>query len=238
MIGVGTIINTAAIFIGGVVGTFAGKIINERMQDTLEKTCGVAVLFLGIAGALEKMFTVSDGKIVTGGSMMLVLCLVLGSFVGELINIEKGFEKFGLWLRKKTKNEEDEGFVDGFLNATFTVCIGAMAIIGSIEDGITGNYTILASKAVLDFIIVMVLTCTMGKGCIFSAIPVFVFQGAVTLLAVLIKPIMTTAALNGISFVGSVLIFCVGINLVWGKKIRVANLLPSLVFAVIASYIV
>ena len=112
-----------------------------------------------------------------------------------------------------------------------------MAIVGSIEDGLTGNYSILATKAVLDLIIIMVMTSSMGKGCVFSAIPVAILQGGITILAGFMKVLMTEAALSNLSLVGNVLIFCVGVNLVWGKKIRVANLLPAIVAAVIAAFL-
>lgn len=112
-----------------------------------------------------------------------------------------------------------------------------MAIVGAIQDGISGDWSILATKAILDFVIILVMTCSMGKGCLFSAIPVCLFEGLVTVLAVLIKPLMTAAALANLSLVGSILIFCVGLNLVWGKKVRVANLLPAIVFAVAAAFI-
>ena len=111
-----------------------------------------------------------------------------------------------------------------------------MAIVGSIEDGILGDYSILATKSVLDLVILIVMTSSMGKGCIFSAIPVALVQGSMTLLARLIRPLMTEAALFNLSLVGSILIFCVGLNLVWGKKIRVANLLPSIVIAVALAF--
>ena len=111
-----------------------------------------------------------------------------------------------------------------------------MAIVGAIEDGIFGDYSILATKAVLDLIIVLVMTCSLGKGCAFSAIPVAIFQGTITILAKFIKPLMTEAALANLSLIGSILIFCVGINLVWGKKIRVANFLPAIVFAVVIAF--
>ena len=142
-------------------------------------------------------------------------------------------EQFGCWLKIKTGSEGDTSFVDGFVTASLTVCIGAMAVVGSIQDGINGDYSILAAKAVLDLIIVMIMTASMGKGCIFSAIPVAIFQGAITLLAGLLEPLMTEQALHNLSLTGSVMIFCVGVNLVWGKKIKVANLLPTLVVAVV-----
>ena len=233
MIGLGTIINTAAIILGGLAGGLFGKRLTERYQDTLMKACGLCVIFLGIAGALEKMFTVQEGVIVSGGTMMMIASFAIGSLVGEWINIEHHMNRFGEWLKIKSGNSKDKIFVDAFVTASLTVCVGAMAIVGSIQDGIQGDYSILATKAVLDFIIIMVMTCSMGKGCIFSAVAVLLFQGSVTALSVVLKPIMTEAALSNLSYVGSVLIFCVGVNLVWGKKVKVANMLPAVVIAVI-----
>lgn len=237
MVGMGTIINCLAIVIGGILGMLFGKFIKERLQEGLTKACGVSVLFIGIAGAMEKMLQV-EGDLLTGsGTMVLVCCLALGTLVGELINIEAGFERFGTWLKEKTGNGKDSGFVDAFVSATLTVCIGAMAIVGAIEDGLTGDYSILAAKAVLDLIIIVIMTCAMGKGCLFSAIPVAILQGSVTLLATVLQPLMTAAALWNLSMVGSVLIFCVGVNLVWGKTIRVGNMLPAVLFAVAAAFL-
>lgn len=238
MHGLGTIINTAAIIVGGLLGMLFGKLIPERFQETLRKTCGVSVLFIGISGALEGMITVAaDGSVSSAKALLVVLCLALGSFVGELLNIEGGFEKFGEWLKRKTGSSKDGTFIEGFVTASFTVCIGAMAIVGSIEDGIYGDYSILFTKSILDFIIVMIMTGSLGKGCIFSAIPVAILQGSVTALSLFIMPIMTDAALLNLSTVGSILIFCVGLNLVWGKKVRVANMLPSIIFAVAAAFL-
>ena len=237
MIGLGTLINSAAIVVGGVAGHFFGRFLSERCQDTLSKACGVSVLFIGIAGAVEEMFTINDGALTSGGTMLLVLSLAIGALIGELINIEGLFERFGEWLKVKTGNAKDKQFVNAFVTASLTVCIGAMAIVGAIRDGLAGDSSILITKSILDLIIIVVMTCSMGKGCAFSAIPVLVLEGAITLLARLISPVMTDAALSNISLVGSVLIFCVGINLVWGKTIRVANLLPSLVLAAGAAFL-
>ena len=237
MFGLGTLINTAAIILGGVLGSLFGKLLKERHQDSLQKACGVSVLFIAIAGVLEGMLTIENGSLVGGRALLLVGSLALGALAGELINLEHWFEKFGEWLKQKTGNSKDARFVDGFVTASLTVCIGAMAIVGAIEDGINGNYSILLTKAILDLIIIMVMTGSLGKGCIFSAIPMFLLQGSVTVLAVLIKPLMTDAALGNLSLVGNVLIFCVGINLVWGKKVRVANLLPAIIFAAAAAFL-
>ena len=237
MYGLGTIINTGAIVAGGLAGILFGRFLKENVQDTLSKCCGVSTLMIGIAGALEKMLTVEKGAISSGGSMLLVLCLTVGGVIGELLNLEGAFECFGRWLKEKTGNAKDKGFVNAFVTASLTVCIGAMAIVGSIQDGLTGDYSVLATKAVLDFIIIMVMSCSLGPGAVFSAIPVAILQGSVTALAGLVRPVMTEAALNNLSLVGSVLIFCVGINLLWGKKIRVANLLPAIVLAVAAAFL-
>lgn len=237
MFGLGTLINTVAIILGGVLGGLFGRFLKERHQDSLQKACGVSVLFIAIGGVLEGILTVENGSVVSGRAMLLVGSLALGALVGELINIEHWFERFGEWLKRKTGNSKDARFVDGFVTASLTVCIGAMAIVGAIEDGLTGDFSILLTKAILDLIIIMVMTCSLGKGCIFSAIPVFVLQGSVTALAVLIKPLMTEAALGNLSLVGNVLIFCVGVNLIWGKKVRVANLLPAILFAVAAAFL-
>ena len=237
MIGLGTIINCAAIIVGGVFGLLFGKLLKERVQETLQKANGICVLFIGIAGAMEGMLRLSGSTLSSGRSMLIIASLALGALVGELINIEQWVERFGEWLKIKTGNAKDKDFVNGFVTASLTVCIGAMAVVGSIKDGIEGDISILTTKAILDLIIVMVMTCSLGKGCIFSAIPVAVFQGTITALARLINPLMTEAASANLSLIGSVLIFCVGVNLVWGKKIKVANLLPSLVFAVAISFI-
>ena len=237
MIGLGTIINTAGIVIGGLSGMFFGNLLKERHQESLKLACGISVLFIGIAGAMEGMLTINNGVISSGQAMLVTLCLAFGMLIGEIIDIEHLFERFGEWPKIKTGNSKDSRFVNAFLTASLTVCIGAMAVVGAIQDGITGNWSILATKSVLDFIIIIVMTCSLGKGCIFSAIPVLIFEGLITALASLLKPIMTDLAMKYLSLVGSILIFCVGLNLVWGKKIKVANMLPAIILAVIAAFL-
>lgn len=237
MFGLGTIINTAAILAGGVLGALFGRFLSDSAQDTLTKVCGVSTLFIAITGALEQMLSVEGNTIVSSGAMLIIGCLAIGGVIGEALNIEGAFERFGEWLKRKTGNAKDKGFVNAFVTASLTVCIGAMAIVGSIQDGLTGDYSILATKAVLDLIIIMVMSCSLGKGAVFSAIPVAVLQGGMTALAGLLKPVMTEGALANLSLVGNVLIFCVGINLVWGKKVKVANLLPAILAAVAAAFL-
>ena len=237
MPGLGTIINTAAIAAAGFCGHLFGKIFPEEKQDSLTKVCGITVLFIGIAGAMEGMLSIEGSTIKSGKAMYIVLCIAIGTMIGELLGIENAFERFGEWLKIKTGNAKDKRFVEAFVTASLTVCIGAMAIVGSIQDGILGDHSTLAVKALLDFIIIAVMCSSMGKGAAFSAIPVFIFEGTITLLARAIAPVMTQQAVFNLSLIGSVLIFCVGVNLVWDRKLRVANMLPAVLFAVIAAYL-
>lgn len=232
MAGTGTLINVIAIVAGGAIGLFGGKWLTDRCQETLLRSMAVCVMFVGIAGTLEKMLILQGDKLVSGGTMMLVISMALGGLVGELFDLDGRMGNFGRWLREKSGNGQDNQFLDAFITATMTVCIGAMAIVGAVQDGIYGNYTILAAKALMDFVIILVMASSMGKGCLFSAIPVGIFQGSVTVLAHLVEPLLTAVALDNLSLVGSVLIFCVGMNLIWKNTIRVANLLPALVVAV------
>ncbi len=237
MIGLGTVINCAAIVVGGLSGHLTGKLFRKEQQEALTMACGVSTLFIAIAGAMQGMLKMEGQGLTSGRTMLVVLCLALGTAVGELLGIEKGLERFGEWLKRRTGNSGDQGFVNAFVTASLTVCIGAMAIVGSIQDGLAGDWSTLAVKAVLDFIIIAVMTSSLGKGCAFSAVPVFLLQGSVTLLARLISPILTDPAVDNLSLMGSVLIFCVGVNLVWKKGIRVANMLPALLFAMGAAYL-
>ena len=241
MIGFGTLINVACIIGGGLVGLVASSLVTERLQDALMKSCGACVMFVGIAGALEKMLTglvATDGTVALGtaGSMALVASMAIGTVLGEAADLDGRFEELGTWLRDKTGSSGDARFVDGFVTASLTVCIGAMAIVGSIQDGLTGDYSTLALKGVMDAIIVCAMAASMGKGCVFSALPVGVFQGCVTALATLLQPVMTEAALANLSLVGSVLIFCVGVNLIWPRTFKPANMLPAVVIAAVVAF--
>lgn len=232
MRGLGTIANVAAVVAGGILGLFVKNGLKQRFQEILTQALGLSTIFLGIAGALTGLLELSpEGKLATTGTAVLIASLVGGALIGEGLNIERGLERFGEWLRRKAKSENDTNFVNGFITATLVICVGAMAVVGSIEDGLTGNAATLYAKSVLDAVIVMIFASTYGKGVIFSAIPVGIFQGLVTLLAGLVAPILGAAVIASLSFVGSALIFCVGVNLVWGKKFRVANMLPALLIA-------
>lgn len=245
MIGLGTIVNTVAIIIGGLIGLISSRFFKKRYQETIIKAIGFAIIVMALGSIMSKMLVINISKVNndlvtslnTQGTIMMIICLALGALLGEVINIEHWFERFGSWLRDKSGNQEDKQFVDAFVLSSLTVCVGAMAIIGAIQDGISGDYNTLYAKALLDLIIIMIMTTTLGKRCIFASIPVVVFQGTITLLARVIAPIMNEIAISNLSLVGNVLIFCVGINLIWPKTIRVANVLPSIVIAVIFALI-
>ena len=231
MHGLGTIVNFFAIVCGGLIGMAFGRFFTERFQSIIIMACGLSTVFIGVSGALSGLLKVENGLIQTQGTFLLIASLAGGSLVGELLRIEDRLESFGEWLKKKSGNAKDASFVNAFVTATLTVCIGAMAIVGSIEDGLTGDHSILITKAILDFVIIMVMSASMGKGCAFSAIPVGILQGSITVLAGLLAPLITDRAMANLSTVGSVLIFCVGLNLMFGKKVKVANMLPALIIA-------
>lgn len=199
--------------------------------------CAVAVIFLGLTGTVKEMLQIgADGGVTLVGTNCMLASLiggaVIGEAIGEAIDLEDRMERFGYWLQQKTGSGGDTRFVEGFVTASLTVCIGAMAVIGSINDRLLSAPSVLFAKTVIDAVIVMIMTSALGKGCIFSAISVGIFQEIIFLLAGFLEPIMTPAALKSLSAVGNILIFCVGTNLFGLPHVRIANLLPALVIAV------
>lgn len=239
MPGLGTIINVAAIFAAGIMGMLFGARIPGRLQESMIICSGIGTIFIAVSGAMEKMLVLSQEGLTSRGSMMLILCLTLGTITGELLQLDERLENFGEWLKKKTGNAGDNSFVHAFVTASLTVSIGAMAIVGSIQDGISLDPSTLIAKSVLDFFIILIMTAALGKGAMFSAVPVGLLQGSMTLLSRLISPVFlgNPAALSNLSLTGSVLIFCVGVNLVWKRGIRVASMLPALVFSVLWAFL-
>lgn len=232
MRGMGTILNVVLILVGGLCGLLFGKRIGERMRQTMLSAVAVAVIFMGAGGVMEKMISVQGNSLAAGGTMMLIVSMAMGAMVGELLDIDGGVERLGQWLKQKSGSGGDSAFVSAFVTTSCTVCIGAMAIVGAIQDGIYGDYSTLLAKGILDAIFVCIMTASQGKGCIFSAIPVAILQGGVTVAAVCAGDFMSQAALDRLAYVGSALIFCVGLNSIRDKKIPVANLLPALLIAV------
>lgn len=232
MLGLGTIINTAAVILGGVVGKFLKNGVKPRYEKILMQVNGLAVIFIGISGAMEHMLVVENGSVSTQGTMLMIFSLVIGSLIGEWIDIESRMELLGEKIKAAVKVKNDNRFVDGFVTTSLIICIGAMAIVGPMQDGLTGDCSMLVAKALLDFVIVVILTATYGIGSAFSAIPIFVYQGSITVIAALFGAVISDALIADLSFVGSTLVFCVGMNLVKEKTFRVANMLPALLIPV------
>ncbi|RKI91372.1 DUF554 domain-containing protein [Parablautia intestinalis] len=213
MTGLGTIINTAAVAAGGLLGLKLKNGIKKNMQDVMMQACGVATIFIGGSGALSKMLVFQDGRFETQGTMLLIFSLVAGSLLGEWINIEKKMDVLGEKIKKTVKAENDNLFVEGFVNVSLIICVGAMAIVGSIQDGISGDYSLLTAKAILDFVIVVVFA------------------------AAFLESFVSNVIVSDLSFVGSVLIFCVGVNIGFGRKFKVGNMLPALIVPIIYNLI-
>ncbi|WP_195419294.1 DUF554 domain-containing protein [Collinsella sp. D33t1_170424_A12] len=235
MIGLGTLIDVSLILVGGFAGMAFGRFINGRIQDTLLKATAVAILFVGISGAMAGMLSLADGGLSASNTALVVGSLALGSLIGEVLDLERQIDRFGEWLKYATRSNGDAEFVDAFVTASLSVAVGAMSIVGAIQDGTTGDFSTLAVKGAIDALLVCTMTASMGKGCIFAVIPVIVLQGSLTLLASFLQPLMTATALANLSTVGSILIFCIGVDLIWGKTFRVANMLPSVLVAMLAA---
>lgn len=232
MIGTGTLINVGAVLLGSGIGLALKGGIRQKFQDVLMQALGMATMFIGLTGALQGLLLVDDGKLKTQGTLMLILSLVIGSFLGEWIDIEEKLENAGEWLKKKIKAQGESRFVDGFVTSSLIICVGAMAVVGSIQDGLTGDASMLIAKSLLDFVIVIIFSSTMGVGVLFSFLSVGIYQGSITLCAALIEPWLTDTMIANMSFVGSVLIFGIGVNISFGKKFKVGNMLPAILLPV------
>lgn len=235
MIGFGTLFNVLCIVFGGLFGLFCQKLLGKNLQKSLMGITGIAVIFFGIAGTLENMLEINGNALKSKDTVMTVISLALGTVIGELLKLEAKINTFGQWLQNKSRSGGDSQFVKAFVTSSCTVSIGAMAIIGSIQDGISGDYSVLLIKGILDAIIIAIMTASQGKGCIFSALPVAALQGTVTLLAFFAGDFLPASSVSNLSLVGSILIFCVGLNLIRSPEqyLPVANFLPAVLIAVI-----
>ena len=228
MTGLGTIVNVIVIIIGGLIGLMLKNGLKQRFCDIFSQACGLSVVFVGAAGAFELILSVHDGKLSSNHTLLVVFSFVIGGFFGELINIEKGLDAMGEKLRNIVRANGDHKFVEGFVTASLVFCVGAMSICGPIEEALTGDATTLYVKSILDGVMVIVFTSVYGIGAMFSAITVGIYQGIFTIFGVFIADFMSESLIAMISGIGSILIFAVGANVLWGKKIKVGNLLPAL----------
>ncbi len=235
MVGLGTIANMAFILFGAVVGILIKGGLKQRFQDTIMNALGMAVMFIGISGALQGLFTVEGRTLGTANVMLMIVSLAVGAFFGELIDIETRLERIGEKIKKalKVKGESGRNFVEGFVNSSLLFCVGAMAIIGSLQDGLSGDGSMLYAKGFIDGTCSIFFASTLGIGVFFSVIPLGLYQGAITLSAKYIEPYLSDQMISNISCIGSVLIFGIGVNMIFGKKIKCGNLLPAVLVPVV-----
>lgn len=212
----GPIVNATAIIICALIGTFLIKNIPDRFDEIVRKGIGVCLLYLGIKGALENERV-----------LLLILSIVIGSVIGELIDIDKGMYVLGEWAESKIGFSKGN-FAKGFVMASLLFCTGSMAIVGSLNSGLSGNHEMLFAKSILDGIISIVFSSTMGIGVAFSAIPVLIYEGIITLSASFVKDWLTPEIIREMSAVGSLLICALGLNFFEIKQIKVANMIPAI----------
>ncbi len=236
MIGLGTLLNAAGIVAGGLIGVLFRQRLTRTLQENLVRALGLVCLFIGISGTMEKALSVADGGLHAGGTFMVIASFVIGTVIGTWLGIDAAMRRLGEFLKQRFGGKDDARFVQAFVVTSLTVCIGAMAVVGSIEDGISGNYSILAAKSVMDLVITAAFAASMGRGCLFAALPVAVFQGLITVLARGIGPYLTPEAIANIGYTGAMMIFCVGVNLIWDEKFKVADMLPGLIVAAAWAY--
>jgi uncharacterized membrane protein YqgA involved in biofilm formation len=234
MHGLGTIVNTLTILVGSTVGILIKGGLPKRFEETIFSAVGLAVMFIGLGGALSGFLVIKNGALSTQYTMLMVLSLVLGAVIGESLNIERRLDHLGDWIKgKMPKKLAGNTFTDGFVTASMLFCVGAMAIVGSLEDGLNGNFSVLFAKSVLDGITSVLLASSLGIGVAVSAAPVLIYQGGITLLSQVLRPMLSETLISQMSCVGSILIVAIGVNMLFGKKIKVGNLLPAIFLPII-----
>lgn len=230
MSGLGTIANAAAIICGALAGIVLRRGLPEKWQQTIMQGVALCIVVIGLQMAFK-----------TANIVLVVVSLVIGSIIGEYFDIEDNLQKFGSWIASKVYNGKDGSFAAqlarGFISSTLIFCIGAMAVVGALQDGLKQDPTILYAKATLDGIISVILTANLGIGVAFSAFSVFIYQGCLTLLAAFLQTVMTEAVLNEITACGGVLITAIGINMLKILEIRISNQLPAIFIAWLLAYI-
>ena len=222
----GTIVNFFAIIVGALLGVFLKERFSQKLQEIVMQGLGLAVVLIGLQMALESK-----------NLLIIIFSLVLGGITGELIDIEKKLNSLGAYIQNKF-GREDDLFIQGFVQASLVFCVGAMAIMGAIHDGINNDPTILFNKSILDGFASIAFAAATGIGVLFSAIPVLLFQGGISLLAAFIARFLTEAVIVEMTATGGLLILAIGLNLMKVSKIKVGNLLPSLLYAIILSFFI
>ena len=238
MIGLGTIVNVGAIIVGSGVGLLIKGGLPDRFHKIIFHGIGLATLFVGISGAIGGLLKPADGSLQGQYTMMMVLAIVLGSLLGEWINIVRWMDSLGNLIQRRVRGlGSNPQFVEGFVSASLLYCVGAMAIVGALEDGLRGQANTLYIKALLDGTTAVIFAATLGSGVFFSALSVGLYQGAITLLARTISPLLNADLIAQVSLVGSVLIAAIGINILWDHKIKIGNMLPAVLMPALFQWI-
>lgn len=225
----GTLVNAAAVIVGGFLGLLLKKGIKESFQISMNKALGVSVLIIGINGVISSMASVRDGNLSTNGELLLVVSLVAGTLFGEIVGIDEGLNNLSRFIEKKLSAND---FAAGFMNATVVFCVGAMAIIGALNDGLAGDPSTLYVKSALDFTAAIVLSSTLGIGVIFSFVPLLIYQGGISIFAKSLSAVLQGELLSQVCAVGYAVIICIGINFLSNEKIKTANMLPTVLVPV------
>lgn len=216
---IGTLINAAAIILGAAAGLFLRRGMNESISKTVMQGVGLSVILIGVTGAIK-----------TSNTLLVILSMVIGGVVGSVIDIDARMNQLGAWAQKKLTKGDDENntFAKGFVTASLIFCVGAMAVVGSLDSGIRGDHSTLIAKAALDGVTSIILASSLGIGVMLSAAPVFIYQGAIALLGTAIAPLLSDIVVTEMSAVGGLLIMAIGINMLLNTEIKVANLLPAI----------
>ncbi len=214
----GTLVNTGAVILGSLIGLLLKKGLSERMSDTLMKGLGLCTLYLGVTGALKG-----------DNTLVLIVSLVVGAFIGEGLDLEGHLSKLGRWVEGRFKKQDGKvSIAEGFVTASLLFCVGAMAIVGSLQSGLTGNHEMLFMKSCLDFVAAIIFASQLGFGVLFASLFVLVYQGAITLLAQWVSPLLTDPVVAMMTCVGSVIIIGLALNMLGITKLKVINYVPAI----------
>ena len=219
---IAVIVNTVAVVVGGFVGLLFSRAINEKTKESVFSVLGLSTLLIGIKGALNYE-----------NIMVVIISLVLGTIVGEWIDIQAKLENLSKFLERKFSKDQNGKFAKGFITATLLYCVGAMAIMGSLQSGLEANHEILYAKSILDFFAAIIFASTLGIGVVFGGVSVFLYQGAIVLAAVWIRTLLSDFAVLDMNSIGSLLIIAIGLDLLEIRKLKIANMLPALLFPII-----
>lgn len=224
----GTIVNSIAIIIGGVIGILLKGKLNEKISKTIMDGLALCIIYIGISGTLK-----------ANNTIVIIISIAIGALIGEILDLDKLINNLGNKIEGKfNKNKKEIPVVEGFITATLLFCIGAMAIVGSLESGLNNNHSTLFAKSILDGVSSIIFTSSLGIGVILSAVSVFIYQGFITLCANLLSLILNEHIIQNITACGSLLIIALGLNMLKVTKIRVTNLLPSIIIITIISFFV